>query len=251
VLVRSTRVDLYAVLGVSRSATLAELRHAYRTMALAHHPDRAGAASASTFAGIADAYRVLSNPVARSAYDASLVQEAAWNARARGAQAEAPGGVHSGGVTWTVATGGQSQTIGNNSWKTSRPVVITDLLPRVSGRLDELTASRIASLGDDGVIDLHLNTREAASGGTAAIEMSMHVVCSSCGGVARPRGVWCRICQHDGRVTEDVTVCIRVPPYTHPGSVLSLSVPRAVAGPRAVRIFVHGLRPQGGWADSP
>lgn len=247
-LVRSTRVDLYAVLRVARSATLVELRHAYRTMALAHHPDRAGAASAATFAGIADAYRVLSNPVARAAYDASLVEEAVWSARAR---EHAPGGVQSGGVSWTVATSGQSQTIGTNVWKSARPVMIPDLLSRVSGRLDELTASRIASLGDDGVIDLHLNTREAASGGTVAIEMPMQVVCSSCGGVARPRGVWCRICQHDGQVTEEVTVCIRVPAYTNPGSVLPLSVPRALDGPRSVRVFVHGLRPQGAWSDSP
>lgn len=240
---RSARVDLYGVLGVARSATLAELRRAYRELALAHHPDRAGAASATVFAGIADAYRVLSNPVARSAYDASLVEEAAWKARTSGA---AEGPVHSGGVDWTVSTSG------NQTWKAARPVHIPDLLRRVSGELARLSASRIASLGSDGTLELHLNGAEAASGGTAAIRMPLKVVCSSCGGVARPRGVWCRICQHDGRLQEEVTVLVRVPPYTHTGSALTMTVPRAIDSPLRVRFVVHGLRPQGGGShDSP
>ncbi len=224
---RPSRDDLYALLGVERSATEVEVRRAYRRMALLHHPDRAGAASAPRFAAIADAYRVLADAVARSAYDASLAEQDAWNARDRG-------GVHSGGVHWTLATDAQ---------KAARPVRIADLLPRVSGRLEDLVASRIAAIGADGFIELHLKGREAASGGTAAIQMALKVVCASCGGVARPGGVWCRLCEHEGRVTEDVMVCVRVPPLTHPGSVLTISVPRVVDAPLRVRVFVHGLRP--------
>jgi curved DNA-binding protein CbpA len=33
-------IDLYAVLGVARSATAADIRRAHRRLALAHHPDR-------------------------------------------------------------------------------------------------------------------------------------------------------------------------------------------------------------------
>lgn len=224
---RSTRVDLYGLLGVARSATIADLRRAYRRMALLHHPDRAGAASGPTFAGIAEAYRVLSNPVARSAYDASLVDEDTWRARDGGR-------VHAGGMDWTVGT---------NGWKATRPVVIADLLPRVSGRLDALVSSRVAAVGADGFIELHLNGREAASGGTAAIQMALRVLCASCGGVARPRGVWCRLCEYEGAVTEEITVCVRVPPRTHPGSVMSMSVPRVVDSPLRIRFFVRGLWP--------
>ena len=224
---RSTRVDLYGLLGVARSASVADLRRAYRRMALLHHPDRAGAASAPTFAGIADAYRLLSNPVARSAYDASLAEQDAWMARDAGA-------VHAGGVAWTVGT---------NGWKAARAVPIADFLPRVSGRLDVLVSSRIVAVDADGVIELHLNGREAASGGTAAIQMALKVACATCGGVARPRGVWCRICEHEGAVNEEVTVHVRVPARVRRGSVMTMTVPRVVDAPLRIRFCVHGLWP--------
>lgn len=232
----TTRVDLYLVLGVPRSATAAELRHAYRRLALQHHPDRAGASHAEIFSGIADAYRVLSDPVARSAYDASVVDQEAWDRREQGDGQP----VHTGGMAWTVET---------NGWKASRPVPVPDLLTRVSGRLHDLIASRIAALADGGTIDLYLNRREAIKGGTAAIQMTLNVLCATCGGVARPRGVWCRSCEHAGQVSEDVTVLVRVPARTHPGTVLQVSVPRSMDASPRFRIFARGLRPFQGESD--
>lgn len=221
---RATRIDLYGVLGVARSASAAELRRAYRRLALAHHPDRAGAASAATFAGIADAYRVLSNAVARAAYDASLVEEDAWRRRDAGA-------VHAGGVDWTVGT---------NNWRTSRARPVPDQLARLSGRLDELVAAQVARVRADGVIELGLNAAEAASGGTAVLQMSIKVFCASCGGVARPRGVWCRLCQYEGTITEEVTVLVPIPSSARSGSQLKVPVNRAVASPLRIRLGVQG-----------
>ena len=80
---RAPAVDLYETLGVSPSATTAELRRAYRRLALEHHPDRAGPASASRFAQIAEAYRLLSDPTARTAYDAYIGSSAPLSARRR------------------------------------------------------------------------------------------------------------------------------------------------------------------------
>src|SRR5204863_5407848 len=132
-------VDLYEVLGVARSASVADLRRAYRRLALAHYPDRAGAASTARFAVIADAYRVLSDPVARSAYDASLVDQATWRRHDDG------GPVHSGGVAWNVST---------NGWRVTRPAAVRDPLPRLSGKLEDLVAAGIATSRPDGSIEL-------------------------------------------------------------------------------------------------
>src|SRR5690242_16703549 len=64
--------DHYALLGVSRGATRAEVRRAYRLLALKLHPDRAGYASTMLFQRLVEAYRVLSDPVARADYDRQL-----------------------------------------------------------------------------------------------------------------------------------------------------------------------------------
>lgn len=203
--------DLYAVLGVARSATAADLRRAYRRLALAHHPDRAGAASAPTFAAIADAYRVLSNPLARSTYDATLVERAAWQQRNGGA-------VHSGGVDWKVGT---------NAWRVTRAATPADLLTRLSGTLDALRASGVARTEDQGIIELVLTHAEARSGGTAMIQLQVTVTCASCGGVASPRGVWCRICEYAGTTAENMTIAIKIPPGIRAGSRLDVPYNRA------------------------
>jgi molecular chaperone DnaJ len=218
------QVDLYVVLGVARAATSAEIRRAYRRLALAHHPDRAGAASAETFARIAEAYRMLSDPTARTAYDAHLF--------ARESQgAFVPGGAPGDGRSWNVAAVGW-----NASWR--RPV--PNLLARVSGPIAELTASGAARLDAEGVLELVLTAAEAARGGTAVVAMPLAILCPTCGGVASPRGVWCRRCQYAGRVTETVEVEVAIPRAVRDGVVVTATLRQAVFEPQRARLRIGG-----------
>ncbi len=63
--------DFYAVLGVTRDADEAEIKKAYRKLAMEHHPDRNNGdkAAEEKFKEITEAYEVLRDPDKRAAYD--------------------------------------------------------------------------------------------------------------------------------------------------------------------------------------
>src|SRR5262249_20100204 len=63
--------DYYEILGVSRSADDAQLKSAYRKLALAHHPDRNpnDPGAAEKFKEASEAYAVLCDPEKRARYD--------------------------------------------------------------------------------------------------------------------------------------------------------------------------------------
>ena len=63
--------DYYEVLGVSKNATEAEIKKAYRQMALKYHPDKNpdDKSAEDKFKEAAEAYEVLSNQDKRKRYD--------------------------------------------------------------------------------------------------------------------------------------------------------------------------------------
>ena len=79
---KGSSIDHYAVLGVQSSATAAEIKQAYRKLALRHHPDKAPAepplraAAEALFKHVAQAYAVLSDAAMRRKYDASAASAA-------------------------------------------------------------------------------------------------------------------------------------------------------------------------------
>lgn len=66
----ATKRDYYEVLGLGKSASSAEIKAAYRKLALQWHPDRNKAANANEkFKEINEAYAVLSDPKKKETYD--------------------------------------------------------------------------------------------------------------------------------------------------------------------------------------
>ena len=213
--------DLYEVLGVSPAATTAELRRAYRKLALEHHPDRAGPASAPRFAQIAEAYRMLSDPTARTAYDAHRFERT-------GRYPQTADDLREDGRGWSV---------GGNNWSASWRRAIVDLLSRLSGPLEALVAAGVAAIDRDGILELRLSPAEAASGGTAVVTMPLLVPCPTCGGIARRGGVWCRRCEFAAEITAPVAVRIQIPPAARHGA-MTIGLSGAGGAPPAVRLTI-------------
>lgn len=84
--------DFYATLGVSKDASDADVKKAYRKLARTHHPDQnpGDEAAEKKFKEISEAYAVLSDPQERQEYDAI-------RAMGGGARFSAPGGADGGG----------------------------------------------------------------------------------------------------------------------------------------------------------
>lgn len=66
----TTKRDYYDILGISKTASAAETKKAYRKLALEHHPDRNKSAGANEkFKEINEAYEILSDPKKKETYD--------------------------------------------------------------------------------------------------------------------------------------------------------------------------------------
>lgn len=84
----------YVELGVAETATLVEIRTAYRRLVLLYHPDRSGdKKTTDRFVKISEAYRMLADPKLRSEYDSALRyqrEQAANRERAQRAPRDTP-----------------------------------------------------------------------------------------------------------------------------------------------------------------
>ena len=84
--------DLYQLLGVPRAASREEIAQAWRRRARAEHPDSrsADAAAPGRFRALAEAWRVLGDPVRRAAYDRALARDQQPAARVPAAPGRVP-----------------------------------------------------------------------------------------------------------------------------------------------------------------
>lgn len=105
--------DPYAVLGVSRSATLEEVKAAYRREALKWHPDRhpeaTRNAATARFKAVSEAYQTLSDASSRSRHDSrTSYEQATQREPGWGRDTARAGGASAGGRAWSDAQQGRA-----------------------------------------------------------------------------------------------------------------------------------------------
>lgn len=179
--------DYYEVLGVSKDVSEADLKRAYRTLAMKHHPDRnPGDASAEAkFKEANEAYEVLKDPQKKAAYDQFGHQafEAGMGAGAAGARGGA----------------------GNFDF-TSFADVFDDLFGDFVGGGGGAGQRRRGGSGTRGAdlrYNLSITLEEAFAGKKAQIRIPTTVVCEHCSGSGSEGGAEpapCPSCRATGRI---------------------------------------------------
>ncbi|MEQ1908557.1 MAG: molecular chaperone DnaJ [Vicinamibacterales bacterium] len=173
--------DYYEVLAVAKTATDAELKSAYRKLAMKHHPDRnpGDKAAEEQFKEAAEAYAVLADPQKRGLYDRFGHQ-----------------GVNSGGAGGAGFDPSVFNDLGGD---------FADILGNMFGFGDAFGGRRRGGpqRGADLRYDLEIPFEEAARGTETTIQIPRQENCETCSGSGAAAGTQpatCSMCRGQGQV---------------------------------------------------
>jgi molecular chaperone DnaJ len=166
----SEKRDYYEVLGVERTVDAAELKRAYRRMAMELHPDRnpGNAEAEHGFKEASEAYQVLSDPSKRAQYDRF---------------GHAGPGMNFGGGAGFRDVGDIFSAFGD---------IFGDIFGGAGG------GRRGPARGGDIETRVSITLLEAAAGVTKEIAILRNATCGTCGGTGAAPGTQPEACQHCG-----------------------------------------------------
>jgi len=170
--------DYYEVLGVSKGASEAELKKAYKSAAMKHHPDRNpdDKGAEEKFKEANEAYSILSDPEKKAAYDQF------GHAGVEGAGMGGAGGFGAGGASFSDVFGD----------------VFGDIFG--GGSRGGARGGSRAYRGDDLQYNLELNLEEAVAGTKVDIRIPTQVKCKTCDGSGAKKGTTPTTCTTCGGV---------------------------------------------------
>ncbi|MCB1790073.1 MAG: molecular chaperone DnaJ, partial [Gammaproteobacteria bacterium] len=173
--------DYYDVLGVAKNASEAEIKKAYRRLAMKHHPDRntgdKSAEAESSFKEAKEAYEVLSDAQKRAAYDQ----------------------FGHAGVDPSMGAGGFGGGRGGASFSDIFGDVFGDIF---GGGRGGPGGSRVQR-GADLRYNLELSLEDAVTGTSVKIKVPTWITCDTCGGSGAKKGTspkTCGTCKGAGQV---------------------------------------------------
>ncbi len=229
--------DYYELLGVSKDASSADIKKAYRRLAMKYHPDRnPGNANAERqFKEAKEAYEVLSNQEKRAAYD--RYGHAGVDPNMHGAGAGAgPGAAGFGDVFGDIfgdifggrrAGGGAAQHAGSDL----RYSLELDLEEAVAGHTAQIRVPTWVACdtchgsgAQPGTQPINCGT----CGGAGQVRMqqgffSVQQTCPTCRGAGKEIKDPCFSCHGEGRVQEHKTLSVKIPAGVDTGDRIRLA----------------------------
>jgi molecular chaperone DnaJ len=242
--------EFYALLGLPRDCTEAEVKKAYRKLAMEFHPDRNPSPEAEArFKEITEAYEVLRDPQKRAAYDR-------YGKAGVGAGAGGFGFHHVdlsealnifmrdfGGLSGfeSIFGGGRRQDPrrGQDVRVTVR-ISITDVATGVKKSVRLRSLERCTVCAGTGAKPGTRPTRCSTCGGSGEVRRAARSMfgqfvsvsaCPTCAGEGEVIREPCEVCRGEGRVKGDRTVTVEIPPGVSGNNYLTLRG-QGAAGPR-------------------
>ncbi len=233
--------DFYSLLGVARNATDAEIKSAYRKLAMKHHPDRnpGDKASEEKFKKIGGAYEALSDPKKRRLYD--QYGEAGVNAGASGGFGGGSGfeGADVNDVFGDLfenffggggrgGRGGGRRRAHGADLKYETEISLEEAFNGGQIPLKFARAHTCATCRGSGAKAGSSPKRCATCRGSGRVQLSqgffsMAQTCPKCGGEGQVVEDPCKDCRGQGRVRKEADLKIKLPPGIYDGATLRIS----------------------------
>ncbi|KAL0020662.1 hypothetical protein WJX79_004334 [Trebouxia sp. C0005] len=210
--------SFYSVLGVSRDATLAEVKTAYRRLAVKWHPDHvSGAEARQTYQAIKDAYDVLSNHTKRHHYNKHGLE--GLGSHFHGYEA-----THD---PTTQQHGGQGQNVDAMLGLTFLEAALgTERVFHVSVRLQcpDCSGSGLSATSQPlNCIACHGTGQTMRYQSSSLGRTQSYGNCPACGGKGVSSRFWCKRCGGEGRAVTPRQMRVKIPAGVDHGSVLRLN----------------------------
>jgi molecular chaperone DnaJ len=229
--------DYYDVLGVARDASAADIKKAYRRLAMKYHPDRNpdDKAAEASFKEAKEAYEVLTDEEKRAAYNQfghAGVDAAAAGARRPGGfgPGDAFGDIF-GDVFGDIFGGGRRSRSGVFRGADLRYELTLDLEQAVFGATTNISVPTVVACDTCGGSGARPGTsptqcRRCDGSGQVRISQgffSIQQTCPACRGTGQVIEQPCSSCQGRGRVPRNKTLAVKVPAGVDEGDRIRLS----------------------------